>query len=212
MTYLCFLKSILIAALFTCVISLMGCMDYQPSADEVDRQKQEQSLKEAQSEIGMPALSRFQEKKDLKTIYELRDRADLINYCYLFSEQLGKAIYVGKCIGYGIPYATQFSNPEKVTNYGHSTYAYLAIPQAEPNGLFMPATAEGTWVMMLATNGDIKVAYFEPRVIITPVALPNAIGGPDQSIVDDKSTLRNIGDKQAAQAAIPADTTLTPKK
>ena len=174
----------------------IGCLDIKPKADEIDAEKQEQSLREAQSEIGLPAISHYQEKKDLKTIYELRDRADLINYCYLFSEQTGKAIYVGKCIGYGIPYSTQYSNPSKIIDELHDGLHDVVIPQAEPNGLFMPATADGTWVMMLSENGDIKVAYYEPRIIITPIPIPDAIGGPNQTINDSKATLRNIGKQE----------------
>jgi hypothetical protein len=49
--------------------------------------------------------------------------------------------------------------------YGGNTYV---LPQADPNGLFSPASAEGTWVMCL--NPKTKKAepqYIEPRVITT---------------------------------------------
>ena len=44
--------------------------------------------------------------------------------------------------------------------------------QAEPNGLFMPSTAEGTWVICAGEKaGDIRPIYVEPRVIVSPFKL-----------------------------------------
>ena len=42
--------------------------------------------------------------------------------------------------------------------------------QAEPNGLFMPPTAEGSWVIC-GTKDDLKPVYTEPRVIVSPFRL-----------------------------------------
>jgi hypothetical protein len=81
----------------------------------------------------------------------------------------GKLIFIGKCIGYGIPYATQYSNPQKVYHEG-SQYG-LILPQAEPNGLFMPADARGTWVLLLDKDGQPHPVYIEPDVIVSPFPL-----------------------------------------
>ena len=94
------------------MVSLVSC-DYKPTADEIDQKKQEQSLQEAQRQTGMPAIHNFQEKKLLKQIYELRDNEKIVNYAYLYNEMQGKLVFIGKCIGYGIPYSTQYSNPER---------------------------------------------------------------------------------------------------
>ena len=47
-----------------------------------------------------------------------------------------------------------------------------ALPQADPNGLFMPASAEGTWLMLInpKTNQPSPV-YIEPRVTVSPFPL-----------------------------------------
>jgi len=145
-------------------VLLVSC-DIRPSIDEVDRQKQEQSLQEAQRQAGMPAIHNFQEKKLLKMIYELRDNEKIVNYAYLFNEFNGKLIYLGKCIGYGIPYSTQYSNPQKVE------YSSLSLPQAEPNGLFMPSSSDGTWVMLLDEEGNPHPVYIEPKIIVSPIKL-----------------------------------------
>jgi hypothetical protein len=48
------------------------------------------------------------------------------------------------------------------------------VPQAEPNGLFMPPTADGTWVQCIGKDGDIQPLYIEPHVIVSPWPL-NAV-------------------------------------
>lgn len=49
---------------------------------------------------------------------------------------------------------------------------YATINQADPNGLFSPASAEGTWILMKDPNGDsVKPVYCEPRVICSPFKL-----------------------------------------
>ena len=150
-------------------LAFISCGTYEPTADEKDQAQQEQLLKDAQRETGMPAVPNHQEKKLLKMIYELRDNNKLVNYAYLYNEMQGKLVFLGKCIGYGLPYATQYSNPEKIEQSYSSSYGTL--PQAEPNGLFMPSSAEGTWIMLIDPKGDPHPVYIEPRVIVSPFPL-----------------------------------------
>ena len=161
------MKKVLFASLIA--LLLVSCGEYQPTADEKDRLQQEKALQEAQRETGLPAIHNFQEKKLLKQIYELRDNEKIVNYAYLYNEMQGKLVFIGKCIGYGIPYSTQYSNPQKVYHEG-SQYG-LILPQAEPNGLFMPAASDGTWVMLLDKEGTPHPVYIEPKVIVSPFPL-----------------------------------------
>ena len=62
-----------------------------------------------------------------------------------------------------MPYATQYTNPQRVTAGGH------VISQADPNGLFSPGAAEGTWVMCLnEQTQQPDVVYVEPRIVVLP--------------------------------------------
>ena len=127
-----------------------GCNEPQNKSDKVLNQQQEQLMQEANRQVGMPAIKNFQERKLLKMVLELRDQEHLICFAYLWNEFNGKLVFIGKCEGYGIPYATEFTNPVKRSHddeYSHD-YGY-EIPQADPNGLFMPQTAEATWIMLL---------------------------------------------------------------
>ena len=120
------------------VLAGVGC---EPSSDEVQRQQQETLLKEGTAQTGMPAIKNFRERKLLKDILEMRDQEGLVTYTYMQSSLTGKLIFLGESVGYGIPYSTQFSNPQK------KVYD-VALPQADPNGLFSPASSEGNDVRM----------------------------------------------------------------
>jgi hypothetical protein len=140
-----------------------------PSSDEIQRQQQERLLKEGTAQTGMPAIKNFRERKLLKDILELRDQEGLVTYTYLWNEYTGKKVFFCDSIGYGIPYATQYTNPAKVEDVAHGG---VAIPQADPNGLFSPASAEGTWVLCKNPEGqEVRPVYIEPRVIVSPFKL-----------------------------------------
>ena len=109
---------------------VMGCDD-KPDSDKTQQSQQEGILAEGTAEVGMPAITNFRERRLLKDIYELRDQKGLVTYTYLFAENTGRLKYLGESVGYGIPYATEFTNPQKLVSNG-SANGYLTLPQAEP--------------------------------------------------------------------------------
>jgi hypothetical protein len=151
-----------------------------PSSDDTQRAQQERMLQEGTAQTGMPAIKNFRERKLLKDILELRDENGLTTFTYVWSDVKGQWTFFCNSIGYGIPYATQFTNPGKTEwrsgSYGQAyAVAGVVLPQADPNGLFSPASAEGTWVMCKDPGGpDVKPVYLEPRVIVSPFELPKA--------------------------------------
>jgi hypothetical protein len=158
------------------LISLIGLFTScgvkgEPSADKSQQIQTEKSLQDANKQIGMPAIINFQERKLFKQILELRDQEKLITYCYLMNEMSGTiGQFLGKGIGYGIPAATQFTNPEKIAkSYSQGGFAILA--QADPNGLFMPTSTSATWYMLLDEEGNPHPVYIEPLIIVSPIKL-----------------------------------------
>jgi hypothetical protein len=142
----------------------------EPTTDDKQAAIQEQSLEQAHAAIGMPATPNFQERRTAKDLYELRDKS-IATHAYIVNEMTGCLIYLGPAVGYGLPYATQYTSPTRTVYHG-TNGGYFQVPQAEPNGLFMPATAEGTWVMLKDPKGeDVKPVYIEPRVIVSPFRL-----------------------------------------
>jgi hypothetical protein len=146
------------------LMSILGC---EQTSDQKLRQKQEMMMQEANAQTGMPAIKNFQERKMMKMILELRDQENLVCYAYIVPEMTGKPVFLGKCIGFGLPYATQYTNPEKISDGGGHV-----IAQADPNGLFMPSNAEGTWLLLIdPTTNEPRPVYCEPRVLVSPFKL-----------------------------------------
>lgn len=166
-------KHVLLVFAFIGLLFLSSCTTtIKPSADHELAQKTEQSMKEANRQVGMPAIKNYQEKKLMKMIYELRDKADYVCYAYII-DMNGKKHFLGKCIGYGIPYSTQFSNPERLEKGGHSgTYWGTTIPQPEPNGLFMPEGLAATWLLLInPKTNEPEPIYIEPEILVSPFPL-----------------------------------------
>ena len=155
--------------LFLLLVLFSFCLqaeDCENTSDDIQRHQQEKILAEGTSQVGMPAIHNFREKKLLKDILELRDQNGLVTYTYLYNEYSGRLVFFCDSIGYGIPYSTQFTNPQKREN------VQLALPQADPNGLFSPGSAEGTWVMCMDPNSDkTQPVYIEPRIVVSPFKL-----------------------------------------
>jgi len=149
------------------LMSNLGC---EVSSNQQLAVKQEQLMKEANAQVGMPGIKNFQERKMMKMILELRDQENLVCYAYIVPEMTGKPVLLDKCIGYGLPYATQHTNPEKT--YSSYSGGYEILPQADPNGLFMPASADGTRLLVIDPNTNKpRPVYIEPKVLVSPFKL-----------------------------------------
>lgn len=153
-------------------LNLSGCLEERKpvsQADHIQAQRTERAMAEADRQVGMPAIVNWQEKKNMKWIYELRDQEDLITYTY-YIDMNGKKHFLGKSIGYGLPYSTQFSNPQKLASERwHNGGGYgFGMPQPEPNGLFMPEGLSATWVILLDKKNEPHVIYIESEILVSP--------------------------------------------
>lgn len=175
-------KAIMIVVTLVLALGMVGC-DFEspvaaPSTDTQTQRKQEMAQREMNRQVDIPAIVNWQEKKLLKNVYELKDQADLVRYAYYFNTMTGEdGAFIGKCIGYGMPASAQFSNPEKIVVNEYSTYNgaggyYGTLPQAEPNGLFMPEGLSATYLILINPdpNGSpaTDVAYIESAINVYP--------------------------------------------
>ena len=160
------MKKILLVLPF--VFALAACDAPRETSTQIERKKQEELSLQAVQSVGMPAITNFAEKRMFKDILELRDRSvPTTTYLVGMNNQLTKLC---DSVGYGLPYATQYTNPMRVG--GDGTHGYVTLPQADPNGLYSPASAEGTWILCVDhKDGKAKPIYVEPRVIVSPIAL-----------------------------------------
>lgn len=148
------------------VLMIGGCSVDQNRVKE--KAYQETQMVQATAEIGMPEITEFYEKKMAKEILEMRDDSSLICYAYSKSDMTGKYVYLGKCMGFGLPYSTQYTNPEQKVDMME-----LVLPQADPNGLYSPDGVSATWLMMIdETTGERSISYNENDVIVQQTKIP----------------------------------------
>jgi hypothetical protein len=168
----------LITTLLTMSIIFTGC-NTENTETQISAQ-QDKIIKEASNQVGLPNIKEFYEKKMAKEIFELRDNSKLICYAYTKNEMTGKYVYEGQCMGYGLPYSTQYTNPEQIIKFNES-YAYAGdapqtMPQADPNGLYMPNSASATWLMMInEETGKKEIEYYEPNLVVTQNKKPKRL-------------------------------------
>jgi hypothetical protein len=171
------MRNLVVVAILALFMTSVGCADkIRPSSsDEKQKRATEMAMREADAQIGMPAIKNFQERKLAKMIFELRDQEKLVCYAYIKSDYQGKLVFIGKCIGFGLPYSVQYTNPEKIAKWyatGQGGGGGLTLPQPDPNGLFMPSGLSATWLMMVdPRTGKTRPVYIEPEIVVSPFRL-----------------------------------------
>ena len=169
-------KVALVIVLVISVVLLCGCSG---GATNQEREQTEVLMVNAMNEVGIPNISNFYEKKMAKEIFELRDDSSLVCYAYNYVEYTGLYRLIGKCMGYGLPYSTQYTQPETPTWYGASA-GWEVTPQADPNGLYTPTGLSATWLMMIdEVSGERYVMYCEPTIVVTQNQLPERLIAKD---------------------------------
>lgn len=164
------MKKYLRLSLVLLLVGLAACeMPVDNSAETKQKHATAKLLNEAQRQIGMPNIVNFQQRKLLKMIQEQCDKENLICYAYIKSDYKGQLVFIGKCIGYGVPFSAQFTNPmKKITGYQSIT----TQPQADPNGLYMPSSSSATWLMMIDPETQKpRPVYLEPEIVVSPFEL-----------------------------------------
>jgi hypothetical protein len=153
------------------LLTLFISCECQEFSERVQNKKQEEMNLQAVRSVGMPAIIEFSEKRQLKDILELRDKAvPTITYV---RDMGGKLHKICNSVGFGIPYATQYTNPQRVAR-GDETpeHGNVTIPQADPNGLYSPSSADATWVLCLNPKTEkISPTYIEDRITVSTFEL-----------------------------------------
>ena len=146
-----------------------SCDEKVSTADKKQTEATKKAMAEADRQIGMPIVAELCKIADF---FELRDKEDLICFAYLKNEYSGKLVFLGKCVGYGLPYSVQYTNPEYIANvYGNGGGAAI-LPQPDPNGLFMPEGLSATWLMLIdPKTGKARPTYVEPEIVVAPFPL-----------------------------------------
>lgn len=170
------MKKILLAtalAVMTATTAHAGWFDVAPpSSDEAIADQMEKLLKEGERQTGLPAITNFTEKRMVKWLYELRDQPNYRTYTYIVTMN-GNLVKICDSVGYGINASIQYSNPDKIVPMDQGQYGGEGtMPQAEPNGLFMPEGLAATYVMCVVPGKDeVQAVYLEPEIVVSPIDL-----------------------------------------
>ena len=160
------------------VMMAMVIISCEKPVDVKEAEKSNKIFEEVNREIGLPNIVNFMQKKTLKMIYELADQSNLICYAYVKDELNGQFHFIGKCVGFGIPFSAQYTNPEKVVRYKGRI---RSLPQADPNGLFMPTSSSATWLLLINPDtGEPCVVYAEPNLVVSSFPLKINIANMDE--------------------------------
>lgn len=152
------------------VFCLSGCDTDQGKEEE--RQYTNELMQALNDKVGMPNIQDGFMKKSLKMIYELQDDSNLVCYAYSKNAYTGKYTYLYPCIGFGIPYTTQYTSPDSLTKYNGSSFI---TQQADPDGLYHGSSTQATWVLRITEKGEVKVVYAEEDVHIEQEKLPRRL-------------------------------------
>lgn len=162
------------------LLLMSGC---KPSQNLEDEMATEQRMKEMRSQVGLPNIVNFTEAKFAKLTSELRDQ-EIRTWSY-YLDINGARHLLCESVGYGLPYSVQVTNPQA----GYSTY--FTLPQAEPNGLFMPESADATWVLCSDGKGGVAPVYSEPHLIVSPFPLGH-VDAAQSSGFNDQVTIQKL--------------------
>lgn len=172
-------KFIVLVLVMMSVMAVSECGEQSANIDKKQAAQTQMVQSRLDAKVGMPSIVNGTEKRMAKELYELRDQADLITYTYMFNEMTGRLTFLGMSEGYGLPASVQYSNPEKEVYKSYDS-GVSTIPQAEPNGLFMPEGLSATWVKLLdPSSGKTTAVYIEPLITVSTFPIKNAIYPPE---------------------------------
>ena len=152
------------------------------NSDVTVMQQLDKQISQSNRVVGMPAITNFFEKAQVRMLYELRDDPNYRTYSYIVTLD-GRFVKICDSIGYGINMSIQFANPLRPADISETAtrdfagYELDIMPQAEPNGLFMPEGLAATYVMCLdpsTADGDapkLVPVYMEPDIAVSPFPL-----------------------------------------
>ena len=165
--------SLILTVLIVMAVFVAGCAGQTGSTDSQQAAATETLMQQANAKLGLPNIKNFYEKSMMKSIMEACDDSNLITYSYVKNDMSGKFVYLGESLGYGLPYGTEYTNPEYIPqNTGWNEPSVL--PQPDPNGLYKAQNVNATWIMLInPKTKQAKPFYEESDTTVSPFKLPS---------------------------------------
>lgn len=176
------MKNMLISSA-SCLILILAVGACKQSQNFEDEAATEKRMQEMRSQVGLPNINNFTEAKFAKLTAELRDQ-EIKTWSY-YIDMNGNRHLLCESVGYGLPYSVQVTNP--MSGY----HSYYTLPQAEPNGLFMPDSADASWILCSDGKGGVAPVYSEPHIIVSPFPLGH-VEAAENSGFNDKVNIQKL--------------------
>lgn len=142
------------------LFALVGCIaTSQESRDQTTVQSQQQIYAQNQP---IPRYDYSIPRDTLIQIYNQTIPRVVSTHSY-FVTHMGQVVFDCPSRGYPITGGTELTNPTQWVGSGGAV-----VNQADPDGLFHPATSLGTYVLCVRANGDVVPVYSETDVITLP--------------------------------------------
>lgn len=147
-------KVLIVLAGLLALLLLAGCNSDVGSQDEETDQLQLSTLPIVENQP-LPNLGGYSWEREMVIKLTVLRNKGYATWTYTW--QYGQLVEVCPSLGYPIPYAVQLTAPE----VGVGTY--YTLPQPEANTLYMPSSAEASWVLCVDEKGNTNPTYLESR-------------------------------------------------
>jgi hypothetical protein len=141
-------------------VSLSACNSGTPSGQAAENARQRANQKALENNQPLPHFNWSQWRQDLIDV-EAAESNDVPTTSFALHLGSQDPVFTCPSIGFPLPVTTSLSNPEQVID-GHTDT--VTTPQQDPNGVYMPPTGEGTWLVCTYANGEPYINYIEDNV------------------------------------------------
>ncbi len=161
------ISKILVAIMALAVLASACSPDPSASSDALDRETQ-QADRVAERFTDSQPVPEFEWSQLRQNLIELLSAQARTTQTTSFFFTLGATAPIASCpsIGFPIPATYQLTNPERAlgVNLKHSNGAAVDVAQMEATGVYTADTT-GTYVMCVASNGQVYAKYWEGFVM-----------------------------------------------
>jgi hypothetical protein len=152
------MRKVLVVALF--LIAFVGtfagsCDD--TTAVEKERNATNNQMSQLLNSQPIPVFEWSLEREIVIDIFRARNEA-VSTWSVVQNPYTGAIMFECPSIGYPIPGGTKLTNPYQIPG---NDWSNTSIPQAEPNGLYIPESSAGTYINCVNENGTVSPVFEE---------------------------------------------------
>jgi hypothetical protein len=137
-------------------LALVGCSDV-PKGQKLENKQQKAATEQLVANQSIPVAGYSQMRQTLIEI-EKAQIAGTATTTFFFNQGVVDPVKMCSSIGTPIPNTASLSNPTQIIKRYDSA---VAVDQMDPNGVYIPESSTGTYVLCVNDNGKPYVSYWE---------------------------------------------------